>query len=266
MQTYFVCSKMAPPRRILRQQLEILMDFLEENKDMSKGLPPGTPVSHQATRQKWAALAKKLNAVQTGALKTPDGWKKYWFEWRHKCRRKAADARRFQSTSDGGPNRFVPLNDLEVRVLQLSGKGSVTATVSSSKQLENFMAEDSDPEQNTFDTHVKSGKVKQSINLSKAHTDGEVRSVTPPPKWALELEERRIAAEERMAEALESISGIMRAQEERRSLLEDRVADALTAIAGTVQDLNSGIQDALQHIQQMRVLTNGPTIKDDVFL
>lgn len=52
------------------------MDFLEENKDMSKGLPPGTPVSHHATRQKWSELAKKLNAVQSGTLKTPDGWKK----------------------------------------------------------------------------------------------------------------------------------------------------------------------------------------------
>lgn len=67
---------MAPPRRILRQQLEILMDFLEENRDMSKGLLPGTPVSHQKTRQKWAVLAKQLNSVQSGALKTPDGWKK----------------------------------------------------------------------------------------------------------------------------------------------------------------------------------------------
>lgn len=67
---------MAPPRRIVRQQLEILMDFLEENKYMSKGLLPGAPVSHQKTRQKWSVLAKQLNAVQSGALKTPDGWKK----------------------------------------------------------------------------------------------------------------------------------------------------------------------------------------------
>lgn len=67
---------MAPPRRILRQQLEILLDFIEENKDMAKGLPPGAPVTHQETRQKWAVLARKLNAVQSGATKTPDGWKK----------------------------------------------------------------------------------------------------------------------------------------------------------------------------------------------
>ncbi|XP_068621484.1 uncharacterized protein [Battus philenor] len=257
---------MAPPRRILRQQLEILMDFLEENKDMSKGLPPGTPVSHQATRQKWTALAKKLNTVQTGAMKTPDGWKKYWFEWRHKCRRKAADARRFQSASEGGTNRFVPLNDLEVRVLELSGKGTVTAAASTSKQLEEFMADDSDSEQIVDDARLKTtGKVKRSLSSLKSHADDD-DSVTPPPKWALELEERRIAAEERMAEALESISTIMRAQEERRTLLENRMADALTAIAGTVQDLNSGIQDALQQLTQIQHLNNGSNVKNDVFL
>lgn len=70
----------------------------------------------------------------------------YWFEWRHKCRKKAANVRRFRSGSDNGPNRCIPLNDLEVRVLELSGKGSVTAAVSSSSQLDNFLAEDSDSE------------------------------------------------------------------------------------------------------------------------
>lgn len=70
----------------------------------------------------------------------------YWFEWRHKCRKKAANARRFQSDSEAGPNRCIPLNDLEVRVLELSGKGSVAAGDSTSNQLDNFLAEDSDSE------------------------------------------------------------------------------------------------------------------------
>lgn len=70
-----------------------------------------------------------------------------------------------------------------------------------------------------------------------------------------------------MAEALESIASIMRTQEERRGLLEDRIADALSAIAGTVQDLNSGVQDALTHLQQIHPSqANGPELKTDVFL
>ncbi|XP_072936967.1 uncharacterized protein [Epargyreus clarus] len=259
---------MAPPRRILRQQLEILMDFLEENKDMSKGLPPGAPVTHQATRQKWATLAKQLNTIPDGAVKTSDGWKKYWFEWRHKCRRKAADARRFQSAPDGGPNRFVPLNDLEVRVLALSGKGSVTATVTLSNKYESVAADDSDSEQNHEVPPENSSpvNVKTRHSISSSKIDEGSRAGTPPPRWALELEERRIAAEERMADALESMAATMRTQEERRSILDERVADAVTAIAGTIQDLNSGIQEALQHLQQLQpIQSNGPDIKDDIF-
>lgn len=81
-----------------------------------------------------------------------------------------------------------------------------------------------------------------------------------PPKWALELEERRISTEERIAEALHSISNIMLVQEERRKLLENRMADALSAIAGTLQDLNSGLQDTLQ-----RLIPSEPGLKNDVF-
>lgn len=55
----------------------------------------------------------------------------------------------------------------------------------------------------------------------------------------------------------------MRAQEERRGLLEERIADALTAIAGTVQDLNSGVQEALQHLNSLHADRTGLT--GDVF-
>lgn len=98
-------------------------------------------------------------------------------------------------------------------------------------------------------------------------SDDERRSATPPPKWALEFEERRIAAEERMATALESIASVMQSQEDRRAMLDERIADALTTIAGTVQDLNSGVQEALQHFHQINpVQTNGPDYKGNFML
>ncbi|KAJ8726524.1 hypothetical protein PYW07_001222 [Mythimna separata] len=257
---------MAPPRRIVREQLEILMDFLEENKNMSKGLLPGAPVSHQKTRYKWAVLAKQLNAVESGALKTPDGWKKYWFEWRHKCRKKAANARRIQSGAEGSQNRCIPLNDLEVRVLELSGKGSVAAADSSSSQLDSFLAEDSDSEplENLKVRAAPAIENRRSISSApRSPIDEESHRGSPPPKWVLDFEERRVAAEERMAAALELMASVMRAQEERQGLLEVRIADALSAIAGTVQDLNSGVQEALPHLYPQ---TNNTALKGDVFL
>lgn len=68
----------------------------------------------------------------------------YWFEWRHKSRKKANDARRFEEGPCGGPSRFAPLNDLEVRVLALSGSNLVRTKSKPIKELENMLADNSD--------------------------------------------------------------------------------------------------------------------------
>lgn len=269
----------------------------------------------------------------------------YWFEWRYRCRTKAANARRFQS----GANRFIPISDLEIRVIELCGKGSVTTTNSFkvSSQLDSFIDEEEDSDSQPLENiKVKTALVKKSkprmcrTGTSKAiehhqltgnfreiyyltkciqtnyhtqeslcvciictsetwkqkaiydkyrpctnlfchrgciHTkirlfvftitDHEPRSVTPPPKWALDIEERRLATEERMAAALESIASVMQSQEERRAMLDERIADAVTTIAGTVQDLNSGLQEALQHLHTMNSThTNGPVFKGNFII
>ncbi|XP_047987787.1 uncharacterized protein LOC125227498 [Leguminivora glycinivorella] len=272
---------MAPPRRISREQLEVMIDFLEQNKGMCMGAPSnGTMASaatsaHNAVRQTWHELGKLLNAVPGGALKTADGWKKYWFEWRHKSRKKANDARRFEENPHGGPSRFAPLNDLEVRVLALSGSNLVRSKSKPIKELENMLADnsDSDPIGHHSPEHIKAEPLPiHKVHKKRSSTKGstapdEARSSTPPPQWALELEERRIAAEERMAAALESIASIMRLQEERRSMLDERLADTLTSVAGNFQELNSGIQEAVMHLQRLHpVQSNGPDIKDHVFI
>lgn len=102
---------------------------------------------------------------------------------------------------------------------------------------------------------------------AKYSTETYSEPATPPPKWAIELEERRIAAEERMADALTSMAAVMRSQEERRMMLEERIADTLTVLAGTMQDLSSGVQEAVQHLRQLHPLqSNGPTDIKDVFI
>lgn len=66
---------MAPPRRIVRPQLDMLINFLEDNRDAIHGGPQGG-TSIAVTRKKWMVLAKKLNSVQGGTMKTPEAWKK----------------------------------------------------------------------------------------------------------------------------------------------------------------------------------------------
>ncbi|KAJ2953807.1 hypothetical protein O0L34_g1434 [Tuta absoluta] len=260
---------MAPPRKIVRGQQEFLIEFLEANRELVNGIPPGEPRSNHPFQRKWAELAKKLNAVHGGDRKTPDGWKKYLFGWRHKCRKKAADSRRYATGADSGQNRFVPLNDLEIRLLELGGTGYVAPSVdlNTSQQMDandndDFLADHSDSEQTLQDLKVQALEMKPGPSATRTSrtfvnsTEEETHPSTPPPRWALELEERRIAAEERMASALESMSAVMRSQEERRAMLDERIADALTAIAGTVQDISSGVQEAVQYMKQ-RPLQNG---------
>lgn len=68
-----------------------------------------------------------------------------------------------------------------------------------------------------------------------------------------------------MAEALESIASVMKSQEERRAALEERMVDAVSAMAGTVQDLNSGIHEALQHLRHLHPVQNGMEPKDEIY-
>lgn len=65
---------------------------------------------------------------------------------------------------------------MEVRVLELSGKGLVTSTKPHTKQLEDFMAEDSDSEQQlTDELPVKTpAKVKRSVSATKVNAGMDI--------------------------------------------------------------------------------------------
>lgn len=66
-----------------------------------------------------------------------------------------------------------------------------------------------------------------------------------------------------MADALQSIANTLRSQEERRELLNKKMVNSLSALTGTIQDLSSGVQDVLQHIQSSK---EDAAMKEVVFL
>ncbi|XP_013182870.2 uncharacterized protein LOC106129000 [Amyelois transitella] len=264
---------MAPPRRILREQLKILLDFLHENRDLcTRHL--ASPIKFDETRQKWKTVAKKLNSVPNGSFKTAHFWRRYWIEWSNKVKTKAAQ--RVMMKSGEESKRILPLDKLEIRALELSGKGFIVAMLKSKNEkfpvkdtilpAEVDTASDLQPmnkiKQETSQ-EASSSEVQQSSRTSRLSADNAKSSSLPPPKWALELEERRIAAEERVAASLEKMASLFKAQDKRQSILEERMANALTAMAGTLQDLNCGIQEAVQHLQQTHpVQMNDRNMKD----
>lgn len=70
---------MGPRRLVTQQQLDLMLNFLEQNRDvMLRGTPaPGTlmPGDINAARTKWCLLARMLNA-ENGHRLTPIGWRK----------------------------------------------------------------------------------------------------------------------------------------------------------------------------------------------
>lgn len=69
----------------------------------------------------------------------------------------------------------MPLNDLEVRVLELSGKGNVDVTASSSNQFDDFIAEDSDSEplENIKMKASPAVKLRQSVSSAPRSPSGK---------------------------------------------------------------------------------------------
>ncbi|XP_023941568.2 uncharacterized protein LOC112048312 [Bicyclus anynana] len=259
---------MAPPKKIVKRQQEIMIDFLEQNIEMAKGIPVSSPVTHEAMKEKWIKLTRKLNAVDGGDKKAVQGWKRYWFTWRHRCSKKAENVNKIKTMSPGDLHRFLPLDELEVRVLQLhqKQKGSIPKVEYIKQDSESDIEHEQDEE-----THFPVKVQIKEIKTMRPTTDynSKINSIdpsTPPPQWALDLEDRRIAAEERMADALETIANTMRTQEERRSMLDERIADALTAIAGTLQEINSSSQhrNAMNHMPTQS--DQESAMKDVIFL
>nr|XP_049701775.1 uncharacterized protein LOC126055650 isoform X2 [Helicoverpa armigera] len=98
-------------RKVSLRQMELLLEFAHSHRDIALGrFPPGP----QGT-----SISVALNCVGSGATKTPDQWRRYWIEFKAKTKGKAADMRRSTSATGGGPNRLVPLNYIEEKILSL---------------------------------------------------------------------------------------------------------------------------------------------------
>ncbi|XP_063895427.1 guanine nucleotide-binding protein G(s) subunit alpha isoforms XLas-like isoform X1 [Helicoverpa armigera] len=108
-------------RKVSLRQMELLLEFAHSHRDIALGRFPPGPQGVRDTREAWRSISVALNCVGSGATKTPDQWRRYWIEFKAKTKGKAADMRRSTSATGGGPNRLVPLNYIEEKVLALLG-------------------------------------------------------------------------------------------------------------------------------------------------
>lgn len=70
---------MAPQRKVTKEQLDILVKFLELNKDLLDKSKPHTPANTKVVQEKWLELSKKLNGLNGGAVRKRDQWRRVIF-------------------------------------------------------------------------------------------------------------------------------------------------------------------------------------------
>lgn len=71
----FCYKAMAPIRQVSHRQLEILVEFAEEHRDIALN-NKNSPLEYRDANIVWEELARKLNSVAAGSKKPPEKWKR----------------------------------------------------------------------------------------------------------------------------------------------------------------------------------------------
>ncbi|XP_047038592.1 uncharacterized protein LOC124643621 isoform X1 [Helicoverpa zea] len=114
--------KMAPQTgSATPEQIETLLNFLDEHRDLARGRLRGSDGSAHAKRL-WEELCNNLNSMG-GCTKTVQQWQKVWFDRKHLAKKAAADSRRLASATGGGPLTAPQLSQWQLKILSIMGFG-----------------------------------------------------------------------------------------------------------------------------------------------
>ncbi|XP_026324653.1 uncharacterized protein LOC113233688 [Hyposmocoma kahamanoa] len=101
------------------EQIETLLNFLFEHKDLARGRLRSAEGKLQAKRL-WEELCNTLNSVG-GCTKTVKQWQKVWFDRKHLTKKAAAESLKSASTTGGCPSTAPHLSEWELKVLAILG-------------------------------------------------------------------------------------------------------------------------------------------------
>ncbi|XP_063839196.1 uncharacterized protein LOC135088245 [Ostrinia nubilalis] len=106
-------------RKASPEQLNMLLHFLEEDKELAIGKFTGLEGRIRQTNA-WIKITEKLNANSgfgSGAIKTPDKWQQTWRDWKSNVKKKAFKIRKSRFTP--GCNTNTQLTEAEEKILRL---------------------------------------------------------------------------------------------------------------------------------------------------
>ncbi|XP_072937134.1 uncharacterized protein [Epargyreus clarus] len=106
-------------RKASPEQLNMLLHFLEEDKELAIGKFTGLEGKIRQTNS-WIIITEKLNANSgfgSGAIKTPDKWQQTWRDWKSNVKKKAFKIRKNRFSP--GCNTNTQLTEAEEKILRL---------------------------------------------------------------------------------------------------------------------------------------------------
>lgn len=111
--------KMASVGSATPEQIDTLLNFLDEHRDLARGRLRSVEGRVQ-TKRLWGELCNLLNSMG-GCRKTVQQWQKVWFDRKYLAKKAATCSRRSPSTTGGVP---IPLSQWELKVISILGIGS----------------------------------------------------------------------------------------------------------------------------------------------
>ncbi|VEN58853.1 unnamed protein product [Callosobruchus maculatus] len=241
--------------RVAYSQLECLVGFLEEHPQLARGATGLGGRSKETIDRKWRELADILNAIENGSIKDGDRWKKYWKDLRLRVKAKASHLRQEATATGGGTPNSDQLSSMDRRILAFVGEevvegdrthyvsflppaSATTLPASTSQEMSpavvrQLPAEDmqatpqmptNSPQGASATPTGRSSPVRQPsrrrLNFSPTRlTFARHHELTD--EWVMQLEERRMQVEEKLATAAMITAEATHAMEQNTKTLID---------------------------------------------
>ncbi|XP_011551936.1 uncharacterized protein LOC125488850 isoform X1 [Plutella xylostella] len=106
--------------RVSYSQLEALLAFMEEHRELAAGFLRSTEARHKSQKL-WEELGITLNCIGGGSIKTAKGWSKYWSDYKNKLKARVRSLNKSHTGTGGGGALGPPLSAIEERAVGIMG-------------------------------------------------------------------------------------------------------------------------------------------------
>ncbi|XP_045489724.1 uncharacterized protein LOC111001690 isoform X2 [Pieris rapae] len=153
--------------RVTQEQRKVLLEFMMDHPDVSQGRVPGAENARKKD-ELIKELARHLNALESGATKTPEKWWKCWLDWRSDTKSKALRIKKYLEGT-GGKHIPAPLSKLEEILLEFSGVDPLMAT----KQDTDYASDCASEPQMDFESTEVFNTLEEWCNSKKTNSGTE---------------------------------------------------------------------------------------------